>query len=360
MKLLNKISFLLFPLVGSIFRLPKWLYNPLTIVTHLPSAFLPSESQHQSRDLHSCVSVITTESPIFSSPQSFHSRRCQAKIEINPKICNLRVKLTEFNLKPGHQEKCGEDRFYISTNIDDERNRDRGGDTSGYICGARPGTEIHIPVSQVSTVYLNVNLSATGKSTARWSMKVEQERCEDNLVRKFGLLDSVERCRNRRKSRQNAKETFRRMKKQLFSRRRSHRNRRSVFDWLFKLNERKDSSEDNDSGDKMEEVGVTRKNAGSQQNTFHKVTGVKNTNGVPADFFVVASSSNMELSKYSSQNSGGSAAPVKISQRRTGDKLKVKRNYKRRKSLFKTTKSKKSSCPVFLYTLSEGLTCMCR
>ena len=151
------------------------------------------------------------------------------------------------------------------------------------------------------------------------------------------------------------------MKKQLFSRRRSHRNRRSVFDWLFKLNERKVSSEDNVSSDKMEEVGVTRKSAGSQQNTFHKVAGVKNTNGVPADFFVVASSSNMELSKYSSQDSGGSQSPVKISQRPTDDnKLKVKRNYKRRKSLFKTTKSKKSSCPVFLYTLSEGLTCMCR
>ena len=175
-----------------------------------------------------------------------------------------------------------------------------------------------------------------------------------------GLLDSVERCRNKRKSRQNAKETFRRMKKQLFSRRRSHRNRRSVFDWLFKFNERKVSSEDTVSDDKMDEVGFTRKTAASQQNTFHKVTGVKNTNGVPADFFVVASSSNMELSKYSSQDSGVPPSPVKIKQRPTDNKLKVKRNYKRRKSLFKTRKSKKVSCPVFLFTLSEGLTCMCR
>ena len=175
-----------------------------------------------------------------------------------------------------------------------------------------------------------------------------------------GLLDSVDRCRNRRKSRQNAKETFRRMKKQLFSRRRSHRNRRSVLDWLFKFNDRKVSSEDNANGDKIDEVGATRKTAGSQQNTFHKVTGVKNTNGVPDDFFVVASSSNMELSKYSSQDSGGPPPPVKINQRPTDNKLKGKRNYKRRKSLFKTTKSKKSWCPVFLYTLSEGLTCMCR
>ena len=45
---------------------------------------------------------------------------------------------------------------------------------------------VHIPVSQISTVYLNVRLSSAGKSTARWSMKVHQERCEDNLVRKFG------------------------------------------------------------------------------------------------------------------------------------------------------------------------------
>jgi len=353
MKLQHNIIILLFPLAGSIFRLPKWLYNPLTIVTHLPSTFLQTKSEPQNTDLHSCGSDITDENPIFSRPKIFHSQRCQAKIEINPKICNLRVKLTEFNLGPGREEECGDDKFYISTNIDDERNRDRGADPSGSICGARAGTEVHIPVSQIRTVYLNVGLSSTGKSTARWSMKVHQERCEDNLVRKFGLLDSVERCRNRRKSRQNAKETFRRMKKQLFSRRRSHRNRRSVFDWLFKFG-------DNVSGDKTDEAGVTRKTAGSQQNTFHKVTGVKNTNGVPADFFVVASSSNMELSKYSSQDSGGPPSPVKISQRQTDNKLKVKRNYKRRKSLFKTTKSKKSPCPVYLYTLSEGLTCMCR
>ena len=150
------------------------------------------------------------------------------------------------------------------------------------------------------------------------------------------------------------------MKKQLFSRRRSHRNRRSVFDWLFKFNDRKVSSSEDKTGDKIDEVEVTRKTAGSQQNTFHKVTGVKNTNGVPADFFVVASSSNMELSKYSSQDSGGPPSPVKITRRPTDNKLTVKRNYKRRKSLFNTTKSKKSSCPVFLYTLSEGLTCMCR
>jgi len=229
---------------------------------------------------------------------------------------------------------------------------------SGYICGAQAGTEVHIPVSQISTVYLNIRLGSTRKSTARWSMKVHQERCEDNLVRKFGLLDSVDRCRNRRKSRQNAKETFRRMKKQLFSRRRIHRNRRSLFDWLFKFNDRKAPSEESD-GDNIDDVDITRKTVGSQQNTFHEVAGVKNTNGVPADFFVVASSSNMELSKYSSQDSGGPPSPVKITRRPT-DKLTVKRNYKRRKSLFNTTKSKKSSCPVFLYTLSEGLTCMCR
>ena len=45
---------------------------------------------------------------------------------------------------------------------------------------------VHIPVSQISTVYLNIRLGSTRKSTARWSMKVHQERCEDNLVRKFG------------------------------------------------------------------------------------------------------------------------------------------------------------------------------
>merc|ERR1711879_462195 len=97
MKLLNSIIILLFPLAGSFFRLPKWLYNPMKIVSHLPSTFLQIESRAKKTDLHSCESVITDENPVFSSPQIFHSQRCRAKIEINPKICNLRVKLTEFN-----------------------------------------------------------------------------------------------------------------------------------------------------------------------------------------------------------------------------------------------------------------------
>ena len=164
----------------------------------------------------------------------------------------------------------------------------------------------------------------------------------------------MDSCRNRRKSRQNAKETFRRMKKQLFSRRRSHRGRRSVFDWLFKFNDRGDSSKD-DGVENVKDLDETRKAGSSIQNTYHKVTGVKNMSGVPADFFLVASSSNMELSKHSD---------TQTASRVSRDKLKVKGNSKRRKSLFKTNKSRKfsqsSSCPVFLYTISEGLTCMCR
>ena len=144
------------------------------------------------------------------------------------------------------------------------------------------------------------------------------------------------------------------MKKQLFSRRRSHRGRRSVFDWLFKFNDRGDSSKD-DGVENVKDLDETRKAGSSIQNTYHKVTGVKNMSGVPADFFLVASSSNMELSKHSDTQT-----PSRVSR----DKLKVKGNSKRRKSLFKTNKSRKfsqsSSCPVFLYTISEGLTCMCR
>ena len=167
----------------------------------------------------------------------------------------------------------------------------------------------------------------------------------------------MDSCRNRRKSRQNAKETFRRMKKQLFSRRRSHRGRRSVFDWLFKFNDRGDSSKDG-GVENVKDLDETRKAGSSIQNTYHKVTGVKNMSGVPADFFLVASSSNMELSEVSKHSD--TQTPSRVSR----DKLKVKGNSKRRKSLFKTNKSRKfsqsSSCPVFLYTISEGLTCMCR
>ena len=62
-----------------------------------------------------------------------------ASSNISP--CISRVKLTEFNLGPGPEDECGDDKFFISTNIDDERNRDRGADPSGSICGARAGTE---------------------------------------------------------------------------------------------------------------------------------------------------------------------------------------------------------------------------
>ena len=95
------------------------------------------------------------------------------------------------------------------------------------------------------------------------------------------------------------------MKKQLFSRRRSyrsHRNRRSIFDWLFKYNERE--SKDSSEIDSEDRVDVTRKTASSNLNNNQKVSGVKNMNGVPKDFFLVTSSSNMELSKYSTQHSG--------------------------------------------------------
>jgi len=319
MRLLPHIIVLLVPSTLSIFRLPSWLYNPISLVTNLPSTFLNRENP-VSRDLDSCQSTITAENQIFSSPEKFLSGSCQSKIQIDPKICNLRVKFTDFDLEEERRGKCEGDEFYISTNRDDQRKNDRASQTS--ICGARPGTEIHIPVSQLRTVYLNVRLASYRASTSSWSMKVEQERCEDNLVRKFGLLDSVDRCRNRRKSRQNAKETFRRMKKQLFSRRRSARGKRSVFDWLFKFTESKESPKDNVKNvEDVKKVENTRRAGSSGQNTFHKVSGIKNTSGVPSDFFVVASSSSMELSKYSSQSSGPKEAQSsKVKKRLPGDK----------------------------------------
>ena len=153
------------------------------------------------------------------------------------------------------------------------------------------------------------------------------------------------------------------MKKYLFSQRRSRRKTQSIVDWVLNFNSRPETH--GASGDD----GVDTDRVGRRGPSSDKVTTVIDTDKlqhIPSDFFTIATSSSMELSKYSKQLSGsaqhadgGAAAEapsVKVSQRR---------NYKRRKSLFTKSavsrrKSSSASCPVYLYSDSHGLTCMCK
>ena len=169
-----------------------------------------------------------------------------------------------------------------------------------------------------------------------------------------GLLDSVNSCLNRRESRKNAKATFRRMKKYLFGRRRGGRHTRSVLDWVFNFTKQKQKeiSESNVNATKMNEE------QNGEPNTIIDTSNVRNT---PSEFFQIATSSDMELSRFSSHYSGS----VSSSENTSPTSRKNHRNYKRRKSLFnksKLTKDNPSSekCPVYLYSDSHGLTCMCK
>jgi len=100
-----------------------------------------------------------------------------------------------------------------------------------------------------------------------------------------------------------------------------------------------------------------------------KVTTVIDTDKlqhIPSEFFTIATSSSMELSKYSKQLSGSAQhADSGAAAEAPGVKVSQRRNYKRRKSLFTKSavsrrKSSSASCPVYLYSDSHGLTCMCK
>ena len=165
-----------------------------------------------------------------------------------------------------------------------------------------------------------------------------------------GLLDSVDSCLNRRESRRNAKATFRRMKKYLFGRRKGSRQPRSVLDWVFNFKKPKPKESSGNATTMNEEQNV-------EPYTIIDTSNVKNT---PSEFFQIATSSNMKLSRYSNHYHRSVS-----SEDTTTNRVKKHRNYKRRKSLFnksKITKGNPSSqkCPVFLYSDSHGLTCMCK
>ena len=172
----------------------------------------------------------------------------------------------------------------------------------------------------------------------------------------LGLLDSVDSCRNRKESRKNAKETFRRMKKYLFSHRRSNRQTRSVLtDLLTRLESRK-------SQETFSEPSNSDNHRMGRMKGGHKATSIDlaKVQHVPSEFYTIATSSNMDLSRFSKHHSLSQTSDAS----KTRSTRTNKRNYKRRKSLFKKSSlrgnSSEHQCPVFLYSDSHGLTCMCK
>ena len=184
----------------------------------------------------------------------------------------------------------------------------------------------------------------------------------------IGLLDSVDECSNRRESRKNAKETFRRMKKYLFSRRQGSRQTRSILDWVFNNKQEKqkvaiDLNDENDEEHTEDKVSKRRGGFDKSPNR-NTIISVSNMNNVPSDFFTIATSSNMELSRFSKQNSVRQTAK-NASLNKSAISRRTRGNAKRRKSLFNKSSKKGGStpvgiCPVFLYSDSHGLTCMCK
>ena len=154
------------------------------------------------------------------------------------------------------------------------------------------------------------------------------------------------------------------MKKYLFGQRQSsRRSRRSAMDWIFNLSNQ--GSVGADSSDPMiDDQNIPRHEKEARMMSVVKdISPIHKSKGVPTEFYNIVSSSNMELSKFSKQHSGEAVSdPLSTPVNRKADR----RNYKTRKSLFKkqssTSKYSKSSlkCPVFLYSDSHGLTCMCK
>lgn len=356
MKLKYSILLLTIPAcIGSLFRLPKWLFNPLVIrLTGLPFIQQPLQRQKvEESNNRSCGSTLTKEINQFLSPNSKpYQGTCRSKIQISRDTCSLKVKLKKFRISGSSRDddQCMSDKFWITTELTHGEGVRSG--AAGVICGHRDGAEIHVPVSHTSLVYLNFKIGL--HSYPNWDIEVVHQKCEENLVRKYGLLDSVNSCLNRRESRKNAKATFRRMKKYLFGRRRGGRHTRSVLDWVFNFTKQKQKeiSESNVNATKMNEE------QNGEPNTIIDTSNVRNT---PSEFFQIATSSDMELSRFSSHYSGS----VSSSENTSPTSRKNHRNYKRRKSLFnksKLTKDNPSSekCPVYLYSDSHGLTCMCK
>ena len=146
------------------------------------------------------------------------------------------------------------------------------------------------------------------------------------------------------------------MKKYLFSHRRSHRRTRSVIDWQTH-SESRNSQPTFSEPSHSDHHGRMGRMKGD-----HKVTAIDlaKVQHVPSEFYTIAASSHMGLSRFSKHHSLSQTSDAS----QTRSTRTNKRNYKRRKALFKKSsprgKSSERLCPVYLYSDSHGLTCMCK
>lgn len=151
------------------------------------------------------------------------------------------------------------------------------------------------------------------------------------------------------------------MKKYLFSHRRSNRQTRSVLaDWPTHSELRKSPETFSEPSNSDNHSRMSRMKWGRKATTT-TIDLAKVQHHVPSEFYTIATSSNMDLSRFSKHHSLSQTSDAS----QTRSTRTNKRNYKRRKSLFKKSSQRGNSsehhqCPVFLYSDSGGLTCMCK
>ena len=137
--------------VWPLFRLPKWLFNPLIIrFTPLPLFSPPEQTDTASASAdgagssRECGAVLTSEARRWTSRgQGQGAASCRARVKIDATTCNLWVNLKEFSLSGGDGD-CSMDKFWISTELTHGEGVRHG--AQGAICGARSGaqSEYHI------------------------------------------------------------------------------------------------------------------------------------------------------------------------------------------------------------------------
>jgi hypothetical protein len=182
-------------------------------------------------------------------------------------------------------------------------------------------------------------------------------------------LSRSSNCSSRKESRRTVKSLIRRRKKQLFDdkkmkkkrKRKSKRQRRSLLpslfnvDWIF--GERKGK------GKKKKKVDIiSGKETMLKAKTLLKIPN-KTVKSVPSEFFQLVTSSNLELSKFSGQQSLTKTTYIVVKNKQNKRK---NRNYKRRNSLFNFVSSESwagtlsdsagSSCPAYLITPRHAVT----
>ena len=115
----------------------------------------------------------------------------------------------------------------------------------------------------------------------------------------------------------------------------------------------------------LQQAGQAGRRKQVRPNSLLEIAGNR-VKDVPSEFFTVATHSNMQHSSLAQSSvAQSSVAQSSLGESSHPSKATSKRNYKRRKSLFRGRPGRGSStpslqqCPVYLYTSGPGLTCLC-